>query len=75
MFFPHASGSPEEAILKRIATLHKELRYEERHTARYSRLTAAIRELSAAYCTAVDARRARPRDASSNDRQTAHVSR
>ena len=55
MNFPHADGSPAETLLKRIATLHKELRYEERHTDRYARLSAAIRELSAAYCAAVDA--------------------
>jgi hypothetical protein len=57
MVFPHASGSAEETLLMRVANLHKELRYEERHTERYARLSAAIRELSAAYCTAVDAQR------------------
>jgi hypothetical protein len=54
MVFPHADGSPEESLLKRIA---KELRYDDRHTERYARLTVAIRELSDAYCAAVDAQR------------------
>ena len=57
MVSPHASVSPEESLLKRMATLQKQLLYKDRHTEHYARLSVAIRELSSAYCTLVDAQR------------------
>ena len=50
-------GSHQEALLTRMGTLQGQLRYKDRHTPKYQRLSAAIRELSTAYCALVDAQR------------------
>ena len=53
---PPPEDTAEGDLLKRMQALYAQLRDEHRHSAKYKRLSAEIRELAMAYRTLVEAR-------------------
>jgi hypothetical protein len=49
--------SPEEVLVERMRILYAQLRDAHRHSAKYKRLTAEIRELSVAYRELIEAKK------------------